>query len=531
MIKLINLIETRIIPRGKKEFLATKKSNKGDVVGNLTIGSLTLETNLLYHIYLDADEDELIIFFNDKEPVDVIINRFEDNLKNYNIKYEFNDEYYTQFTIPIKENNIKIINDVNETKVTPKTNKLPFLRHVGPAGNSMGYITAILDDGGGKHVFTGIIKNKEIVFIYFKGRDMYYNLLNKLKKERIPYTEKEYEDGDVEVIVDKKYFDISEKKTLGETKVTPKGKREFHVDKKELNNIYGILTIGTNIFQAFIDDSYDIDTIFIEVDPNIDDIVDEYEEKLKSNNIKFEKDFMGDDDYSFFIIPIESNKIRIIDSIEETKIAPKSNKEFRVTEKTNDYVNGKLTIGNNTQWGYIREDDGEDIVVILHYEGNENEISEFKNNLSKNNILYMDDDESDDEYIYFFIPIKMNKIKIIDNIGETKIAPRKPFMLFPSTVDNVKNLYVDNDVISPYYNYAVYLDDDVVEGKVEIQILYSTNDRDNFYNIKWINYLNKKTKSLSGVEKDTNTIQMEPYEKTWFIFKIPLKYFEIKNND
>lgn len=212
--------------------------------------------------------------------------------------------------------------------------------------------------------------------------------------------------------------------------------------------------------------------------------------------------------------------IKLIDLV-ETKVTPKVKKEFHVEEKTDDHMGGNLTIGNNNYWAYIfyEEDTVINIPVSHEYHG-ENIGYEIENNFKKHNIKYEED--IDDEISYYFIPIKENNIKIINNVSETKIAPRKPFILFRSVntfnqwVDESYHFFKNND---PKQNTIwVFSKDEIEKSDLLLQFTKTS------INIGNITYLDKKIKNLPGAKIEEETIHLTKY-----FFSIPTKYFEIQD--
>jgi hypothetical protein len=545
MIKLIDLIETKIVPN-KREFRVTAKSPYDVFVGDLTIGSLTTKYNMSGDIpswvgvSLHPWWDEIRVTFNNDEAKGI----FENNLKTHGIKYKLDEQYGVTFSIPIKENNIKIIDNIGETKVTP-IRKIPAIYDT---EYDLIYINNWEYNGieyGGKEYENGVYFH----FYLDNEQNRYNHFINKLKERRIPYKIEEDPELFTSVLIDIKYFDIPNR--IKETKIAPKKPFTLYYtinnpteDKMYYLFIDNILS-NENLVDSFTED--ELKDLYIEIKFNRaerkfqgsrlsvgSDYYNYIKKKIKGlSGVQVEKVYTSSYDNGDFIImfkiPIKYFEMKELntDDLDETKVAPKSNKEFRVTEKRDDYINGNLTIGIYTHWAYMYEDDNDMIIVIFHYEGNENEISKFENNLRKNNIKYTDteqDNELEDEYIYYFIPIKENNIKVVDNIGETKIAPRKPFILFRSIrtinqwIDESYHFFKNNDPKQD--TIWVFSKDEIEEPYLSLQFTETS------INISRIIYLYKKIKNLSGAKVETQEVDYKRKIKS--IFSIPTKYFEIQ---
>jgi hypothetical protein len=120
-------------------------------------------------------------------------------------------------------------------------------------------------------------------------------------------------------------------------------------------------------------------------------------------------------------------------------------------------------------------------------------------------------------------------IKIMKLLGETKVAPRKTFVLFFVKFDEDELpeyiLYFEND---PYRNEVFAFDEDELDRPYLEMNFEATGDILSSLDKKAFDYILKKVKGLYGVEIDKN---YRPDGSTMINIKIPTKYFEIKPND
>ena len=114
-------------------------------------------------------------------------------------------------------------------------------------------------------------------------------------------------------------------------------------------------------------------------------------------------------------------------------------------------------------------------------------------------------------------------IKLIDLI-ETKVAPRKPFILFRSIrtinqwVDESYYFFKNNDPKQD--TIGIFSKDEIEEPYLLLQFTETS------INISRIIYLDKKIKNLPGAKVETQEVDYK--RKIKFIFSIPTKYFEIQ---
>ena len=115
--QLAGIDETKITSKKYGTFQATEK-NDHYIYGNLTIRRDTFPA----FIELGHNRQDLIFVSVDPEEHDILVPEYEEKLKSAKIKYELDqsNEDYSFFMIPAKENNIKIIDNIDETKIGPK---------------------------------------------------------------------------------------------------------------------------------------------------------------------------------------------------------------------------------------------------------------------------------------------------------------------------------------------------------------------------------------------------------------------------
>jgi hypothetical protein len=137
--------------------------------------------------------------------------------------------------------------------------------------------------------------------------------------------------------------------------------------------------------------------------------------------------------------------------------------------------------------------------------------------LKKAGIPYIEEDKLYGTSIY--VNKKYFDVKV--TLGETKVAPRAaPFILFPDGDDY--NLFYDNDPSNAPYIIADFSADRLKNPYLIILMTPNTMDEG-----KNLNFLLKKTRGLPGVK-----IQKEKrYSFDIIRFEIPIKYFEIRDND
>lgn len=156
--------------------------------------------------------------------------------------------------------------------------------------------------------------------------------------------------------------------------------------------------------------------------------------------------------------------------------------------------------------------------------------------LKKAGIPYIEEDK------LYGISIYVNKkyfdIKV--TLGETKIAPKKPFVLFHTEPE---------EEFDDLPDYILYLNNDPNQGEIcdfyEDDLKYPYLKLSLPMDPTWkkkdhIDFLLKATRGLSGVEikkyniLDPNHFNVPKNDNLDYVrieFKIPLKYFKIKNND
>ena len=81
------------------------------------------------------------------------------------------------------------------------------------------------------------------------------------------------------------------------------------------------------------------------------------------------------------------------------------------------------------------------------------------------------------------------------------------------------------------YSFSFHPDDvedDNDELKFKIPLCDSHEEP---WNIAWINYLEKKAKSIPRIKKQTNSFIKQGVDCLEFTYQVPIEYFEIRNND
>lgn len=210
MIKLIELIETKVTPKKRATIVLGYTDPDGATEATFYIA------NQQYDAEVNNYYDNIAVTIRTNE-----VSKFERILKDYSIKYKEDEEAYNDlfvFHIPLKNNRIEVIDDsLDETKVTPKTGKIPIKKFNSPFPNRY----FIPYNWQGNYEFEDIIFEKDeegedYFLFYFLGNDEDGNdgyeafkaLTTKLDQLKIPYRDTVYGDGDAEVRVYSKYFSI-----------------------------------------------------------------------------------------------------------------------------------------------------------------------------------------------------------------------------------------------------------------------------------------------------------------------------------
>lgn len=314
---------------------------------------------------------------------------------------------------------------------------------------------------------------------------------------------------------------------LVETKIIPKGKREFIITKIDRGDYTGYLHIG-NIKQEVVKLATNRDIQMVskgEKATKLEDIFKKY-------NIQYVRSEFAS--FSIFSIPIKENNIRIIDNISETKVAARGKREFRITQKNNNDTIGDLTIGNlTTESGQLGPNEthislyiGNGFKVISVYfrfrgEPSMERIRAFEDNLKKYGIKYKLYDE-ELSHVVFSILVEANDIRVVDDsINETRIGPKKPFILFKNDDDDGDYiLYPNNDPNQrPMYEFYPH---EII--KYVSITLFDGPPFDNSEDKLAFNFVNNAVKNLPDVEIKKDGF---PYESA-SRFTIPIKYFEIR---
>jgi hypothetical protein len=334
---------------------------------------------------------------------------------------------------------------------------------------------------------------------------------------------------------------------LIETKIAARGKREFRITQKNNDDVIGDLTIGTlttysgqfglneTHVSLYTGNGFRVISVFFRFrgEPSMERI-NEFENNLKKYGIKYRL-YNEELSYVTFSILVKENNIRVVDNIDETRIVPKS-RVFYATEKNDDYTYGDLTIGNLTIGNreyknatFIELINPNLLVVGINtaeFDPDEFDIlwSEYEQKFKEYGIKYTED-KSTYDYSFFMIPAKENNIRVVDNIDETKIGPRKPFILFRSIrtvnqwVDESYYFFKNNDPKQD--TIGIFSKDEIEEPYLSLQFTETS------IHIGKIIYLDKKIKNLPGAKIETQ--EVDDYKKSRkYIFSIPTKYFEIQ---
>ena len=226
MIKLINLVETRVAP--KKPFILfnrrinrhrlyinnNPRSNYYPVLINdydLKENTVTLEFSVCEHG--DTDEIAWINYLNSKaKPLSGVEVLTEPIVKGHGkectIFAFFIPAKYFEIDPNYKKPTLGDYYNMDETKVTPKTNKIPIKRTTDNLGNYY----RIPISWQGEYSYEAEDINEDQFQFYFsseaEGEYKWETFTQKLDQLNIPYDDTLYGDDDVEINIDKKYFNI-----------------------------------------------------------------------------------------------------------------------------------------------------------------------------------------------------------------------------------------------------------------------------------------------------------------------------------